>query len=83
MISDRGYMYSNVRRWTKKIDVFEHDKVNTSVPLSLCECVCAFVCVSLCVCVYESLCVCVCERECVCMCVCFCVSVCVCMSVRA
>ena len=59
MISDRGYMYSNVRRWTKKIDVFEHDKVNTSVPLSLCECVCAFVCVFLCVCpcVYECTCV--------------------------
>ena len=29
MISNNGYEYSNIRRWTKKVDVFGLDKVRT------------------------------------------------------
>ena len=29
MISSGGYEYSNIRRWTKKVDIFSLDKVRT------------------------------------------------------
>lgn len=31
MILDNGYTYNNVRRWTKKIDVFAHEKVRHNI----------------------------------------------------
>ena len=60
--------------------------IQTVLPESVNNMVCACVCVCVCVCVWMCVCVCVCLRVCVCvcvcvvcMCVCTCVCVCMCM----
>lgn len=34
LVTDNGYKYANIKRWSKKIDVFKHDKIFFPVNLS-------------------------------------------------